>query len=155
MVSYSRIYIGVHYPLDILFGSRPQATKYTFPIVINDSKECSNIINTRYNVNECFNPGTSKGPWSGYITKVNHESVLRNQIFALQKFPQSVYIPNSNSDLYNYSIPQTGPNNVEQLFPNLFNNNIINNKNQENKNNLGNIGNNLFNNDTRQQLKDN
>ena len=140
--------------LDILFGSRPQSTKYTFPIITNDDKQCSNIIKTTFNTTKCFNPGTAKGPWSGCITKVNDESVLRNQIFALQNSPQSVYIPNSKSDLYNQNVPQNGPNNVEQLFPNLFNNNINQHK-EENTNNLGNIGNNLFNNHTRQQLKDN
>ena len=143
--------------LDILLGSRPQPTKYTFPIITNESKQCSNIITTSYNITKCFNPGTTKGPWSGYVTKVNDESVLRNQIFALQKSPQSVYVPNSNSDLYNYSIPSGNNNNAEVLFPNLFNNGINqqNEENRENTNNLGTIGNNLFNNHTRQQLKDN
>jgi hypothetical protein len=138
---------------DILLGLRPQPTKYTFPIDVNN-KQCNSIINTAYDTTNCFIPGDSKGPWSGYVTKVNDESVLRNQIYALQNNPQSGYIPNSNSDLYNHSVPQNGHNNAELLFPNLFNN--YNNFNNENKKvNLGNVGNNLFNNYTRQQLKDN
>lgn len=144
---------------DILFSLRPQPTKYTFPIIVNENKQCSNIINTPFNTTKCFIPGTTKGPWSGYVSKVNDESVLRNQFFALQNSPQSVYIPNSNSDLYNHYIPQTN-NNAELLFPNLFNNGINqqegeNRENRENTNNLGIIGNNLLNNHTRQQLKDN
>jgi len=154
--------------LDMVCSLRPVATKYTLPttsnkyytINNNPSLNINDIKNTSFDVGTCFNPGNTKGPWSGYVTKVNDESVLRNQIYALQKSPQSEYIPNSNSDLYNYSTPKNNNSNVDQLFPNLFNNSIdqLNGENGEkgeNTNNLGNIGKNVFNNHTRQQLKDN
>ena len=75
----------------------------------------------------------------------------------LQNCPQAQYIPNSNSDLYNVNIPNN-PNNPEQLFHNLFAPSVFSNteKQSDNKDNSnGNLGNNMFNNDTRQQLKDN
>jgi len=56
-----------------------------------------------YNLEKVFNPGNTTSPWSGYSSNVNVESDLKGQIFALQKCDQSVYVPNSNSDLYNYS----------------------------------------------------
>ena len=156
--------------LDILFDSRPESTKYTLLPSVNN-KHHDNIINSAYNVKTCFNPGNTKGPWSGYVTNVNDESVLRNQVCALQKFPQAEYIPNSNSDLYTESILNNSYNNsgnysnVEQIFPNLFNNNIYpqNNENLDSTNHLDNLqkedylrnlGENLFNNYTSQQIKD-
>jgi hypothetical protein len=43
--------------------------------------------------------------------------VLRNQIYALQKCSQAVYVPNSKSDLYTYSFQTpTKPNPHEALF---------------------------------------
>ena len=39
-------------------------------------------------------------PFSGFVENVDVESVLRNQIFALQKNDQAVYVPSSKSDLY-------------------------------------------------------
>jgi hypothetical protein len=59
-----------------------------------------------------FNPGNTKSPWSGFVTNINLESELRNQVYALQSCSQAVYVPNSKSDLYTYNftpkqIPQT------------------------------------------------
>ncbi len=139
--------------LDIAVDSRPVGTKYTFPIPI-DNKNCSYIINTKHHEEDSLSLQSNNELNGGYLKKINDESVLRNQIFALQKFPQSVYVPQSNSDLYKSNIPLHNDNNVEKVFPNLFNNSIHENK-KDNTNNLGNIGINLFNNHTRQQLKDN
>jgi hypothetical protein len=48
---------------------------------------------------------------------VNTESELRNQIYALQKCSQSVYVPSSKSDLYNYSFtPKPTPHSHSLLF---------------------------------------
>ena len=53
-----------------------------------------------YNVG-MFNPGNRKGPWSGFSSRVEDESVLRNQIFPLQRSNTvNTYIPSSGSDLY-------------------------------------------------------
>jgi hypothetical protein len=93
---------------------RPVMTKYShFPIV--DPRKTSNVQLQQipqYNVNNVFNPGNSKAPWSGFASNINRESELRNQIYALQKSSQSVYVPNSNSDLYEYkfkTIQQVNP----------------------------------------------
>jgi hypothetical protein len=66
---------------------RPVATKYaTFPIV--DLRRKPSIPLKMYKVDTSF------------ANNVNTESLLRNQIYALQKSSQAVYVPSSNSDLY-------------------------------------------------------
>ena len=92
---------------------RPVMTKYShFPIV--DPRKELNVKMEQmptYNSQTIFNPGNSKSPWSGFASNVNLESELRSQVFALQKCDQSVYVPNSNSDLYKYSY---SPHNAKQ-----------------------------------------
>jgi hypothetical protein len=84
---------------------RPVMTKYShFPIV--DPRKELNVKMKQmptYNSNTVFNPGNTVSPWSGFSSNINLESELRNQIFALQKCSQSVYVPSSNSDMYKYS----------------------------------------------------
>ena len=98
--------------------ARPVSTKYaTLPIV--DLRKPILVPMTQtatYNQRTIFNPGDS-APWSGYASHINTESQLKNQIFALQKGSQSVYIPSSKSDLYQCgwdSKPEIQP------FPDLF-----------------------------------
>jgi hypothetical protein len=71
---------------------------------------------------------------------------LRNQFFALQKCEQSVYVPSSTSDLYQTRVDYTPQTQTHPLLfekPDLapFNPNVLN------------LGNSLFNNHTRDQLK--
>jgi hypothetical protein len=84
---------------------RPVMTKYSFMPIVDPRKEISVKLEQQptYNSNVVFNPGNDMSPWSGYSSGVNIESELRGQIFALQKCDQSVYVPNSNSDLYKHS----------------------------------------------------
>ena len=107
-----------------------------------------NKIETRqiYNQMSSFNPG-SKAPWKGYSENVDKESVLRNQIYALQKCSQSVYVPRVDSDLYNYEMkmPQ-----VRQTHPLLFKDEQFNEYNPNF--NTKQTGNGLFFNHTRNQL---
>jgi hypothetical protein len=98
---------------------RPVMTKYSyFPIV--DPRKKINVPMEQlptYNVNKMFNPGNDVSPWSGFASNVNLESELRNQIYALQKCSQSIYVPNSTSDLYNYKFKTIAqPNPHELLF---------------------------------------
>ena len=98
---------------------RPVMTKYSyFPIV--DPRKSINVPLVQmptYNVDKVFNPGNATAPWSGFSSNVNVESELRNQIYALQKCSQSVYVPKSSSDLYNYNFKTvTQPNPHELLF---------------------------------------
>lgn len=92
-------------PLQPYIDVRPVMTKYSYlPIV--DPRSRSNVKLQQlptYNTETIFNPGNTQSPWSGFASNVNTESDLRNQIYALQKCSQSVYVPNSTSDLYNYS----------------------------------------------------
>jgi hypothetical protein len=130
---------------------RPVLTKYSyFPIV--DPRKPINVPLVQmptYNVHQVFNPGNTQSPWSGFASNINTESELRNQIYALQKCSQAVYVPSSQSDLYNYKFKtQSKPNPHELLFKNdsfeTFNPNPAPNL----------CGNSLFYNSTRCQVRD-
>jgi hypothetical protein len=98
-----------------------------------------------------YNPGNDKGPWSGYASNINHESELRNQIFALQSCAQAAYVPSSKSNLYQVNW-QNKNNTQQQPFPDLFKNEKFCPFNPNPNPNI--IGYALFNNATRQQVKD-
>lgn len=142
--------------LDVLLEPRPQQTKYVLPFQ-DIYPPCRNHT-IHYKTTETFNPGNRPGAWSGYSTNINDESILQNRVHALQKYPQATYVPNSDSDLYNNNVPLSDDNTSETKFPYLFNNNIDSkNKNLGNSDKpayLQNLGIYLFNNATRQQLKD-
>jgi hypothetical protein len=131
---------------------RPVLTKYSFFPIVDPRKE----LNTKfqqlptYDINTTFNPGNRHGPFSGLASNINIESDLRNQIYAIQKCSQAVYIPSSNSDLYNYSFNTPKIYNPHEL---LFKNEVFSSFNpNENTNKCG-IG--LFYNSTRCQVKEN
>jgi len=92
---------------------RPVMTKYSHFPIVEPRKELNVKLEQMptYNSHLNFNPGNTKSPWSGFVSNVNLESELRNQVFALQKCDQAVYVPGSNSDLYKYSY---NPNNAKQ-----------------------------------------
>uniref|UniRef100_A0A6C0AS06 Uncharacterized protein n=1 Tax=viral metagenome TaxID=1070528 RepID=A0A6C0AS06_9ZZZZ len=138
-------------PLQPYIDVRPVMTKYSyFPIV--DPRRKINVPLEKmptYNVNNVFNPGNTTSPWSGFASNINVESELRNQVYALQKCSQSVYIPESNSDLYNYKFKTiTKPNPHELLFNNPSFDEFNPNPNPET------IGNTIFLNSTRMQVRD-
>jgi hypothetical protein len=131
---------------------RPVMTKYSIMPIIDPRKTTSTPMSVlpQYSVDSTFNPGTRQAPWSGYASNVNLESELRNQIYALQKCSQAVYVPDSNSDLYNFNFNTNAHvNQYPQLFPGLFQSYSppAFNPNTER------VGMNSFNNHTRQQLK--
>ena len=100
---------------------RPVMTKYSYFPIVDPRKKINVPLQQMptYNVNTVFNPGNTTSPWSGFSSNINLESELRNQVYALQKCSQSVYVPNSGSDLYNYkfnSVKQPNPH--ELLFQN-------------------------------------
>lgn len=139
-------------PLQPYFDSRPVSTKYSLmPIV--DLRKLNNVPVTQlptYNPEHTFNPGNAMAPWSGFSANINKESILRNQLYALQTCSQSVYIPKSNSDLY--EVHWKEQQNIRQPFPNLFKNEIFDNVNPNPNPEL--VGFSLYNNATRQQNKD-
>ena len=69
-----------------------------------------------FNPSTAFNPGNDEGPYSGYATNINVESELKNQIYALQKCSQAVYVPSSNSDLYDYTFKTKTQSNPHDLL---------------------------------------
>jgi hypothetical protein len=130
---------------------RPVLTKYShFPIV--DPRKNITIPMEQlptYNVDKVFNPGNTKSPWSGFASNINMESELRNQIYALQKCSQSVYVPNSTSDLYTYNFQTKTQHNPHDL---LFKNEHFESFNPNPKPST--VGTNMFMNSTRNQVKD-
>jgi hypothetical protein len=101
------------------FDVRPVMTKYSYLPIVDPRKQINVPIKQTptYNVNTVFNPGNTTSPWSGFASSINLESELRNQVYALQKCSQSVYVPNSTSDLYNYTFKTVSkPNPHELLF---------------------------------------
>ena len=137
-------------PLQPSFSLRPVQTKYTL-FSLQDSYPAATtpvIKEPAYNVEKIFNPGNAQAPWSGFATNINTESTLRNQFFALQNAEQAVYVPSSNSDLYNEpSIASSGS--VHDIFPYL---NQIETFDSHDPNTI-NVANDTFHNCTRQQLK--
>tara|TARA_B110000114_G_C15007150_1_gene363223 strand:+ start:55 stop:498 length:444 start_codon:yes stop_codon:yes gene_type:complete len=79
------------------FSFRPQSTKYSHFQVIDKDVKSSVPLMTYDKVS--YNPG-DRGPTNEYFQKIDLESELKNQIYALQKDSQHYYVPNVNSDLY-------------------------------------------------------
>ena len=138
-------------PLQPYLDVRAVSTKYSyFPIV--DPRKLNSVKLMKapnFNPHTIFNPGNTESPWSGFASGINKESELRNQIFALQKCSQSTYVPDSKSDLYQYSF---FPKHVQQTHSLLFQKEKFDafNPNPDNKT----VGFGSFNNSTRCQVKD-
>jgi flagellar basal body rod protein FlgC len=140
-------------PLQPYLDSRPVLTKYSvLPIFDTRPEIKTQLIQTStYNPHNVFNPGNDSAPWSGYATNVNVESELRNQVYALQKCDQAIYVPNSKSNLYNVKWNNLD-NSLNQPFPTLFKEERFSPFNPNPEPNK--VGYSLFNNATRQQVKD-
>ena len=133
---------------------RPVMTKYSYLPIVDPRREINETLiqQPTYNTNAVFNPGNTQSPWSGFATNINTESELRNQIYALQRCSQAVYVPSSKSDLYSFSFKPNSstvtqmPHNLlfkEESF-NKFNPNPSDNK----------VGQGLFLNSTRVQVRE-
>ena len=131
---------------------RPVMTKYSLMPIVDPRAPINVSLNQQpvYNVHNVFNPGNTQSPWSGFASNINKESMLRNQVFALQECSQSVYVPSSDSDLYQFSFKPEKSGNNQQPFPDLF----YNQKFNEFDPNPENVAHGTFMNHTRQQLKD-
>ena len=130
---------------------RPVATKYSRLPIVDPRKEL-NVklqVTPTFNPHKIFNPGNTQSPWSGFATNINLESELRNQIYALQSCSQSVYVPNSKSDLYNYSFT---PKQTQQTHSLLFQKETFSEFNPNPD--VETIGSGLFMNATRVQIRD-
>lgn len=131
---------------------RPVSTKYSYLPIVDPKKQINTTFRQMptYDINNTFNPGNTQSPYSGFSTNINVESDLRNQIYSLQRCSQAVYVPSSNSDLYNYSFKTETKDNPHEL---LFKNEVFSSFNPNE--NIENCGVGLFYNSTRCQLKDN
>jgi len=140
-------------PLQPYLNVRPVMTKYSILPVV-DPRTRPNVPMVQlpvYNTNAVFNPGNNGAPWSGYASNVNVESDLKGQIFALQKCSQSVYVPNTSSDLYQYGFQPNPAFKKEIPFTDLYTSYEYD-KFNPNTENLASKD--KFFNCTRQQLKD-
>jgi hypothetical protein len=123
------------HPLQAYLNVRPVMTKYSI-LPILDPRSAMGVPMTSfptYSSEQTFNPGNAVSPWSGFASNVNIESQLRNQICPLNKCNDDVYVPSSNSDMYQFSFNTN--NNVNQDFEGLFHNDTFN-KFNPNPNNL-------------------
>jgi hypothetical protein len=132
------------------FNVRPLSSKYAMMPIIESRPvpTVSTQAYQKYTTESVFNPGNAKAPWEGWVDRVNVESSLRNQFFALQRSDNAVYVPNSTSDLYQV---QVDTRDVEQPNPYLFDNGATNFAPMNpNPNGLGKL---TFENSTRFQLR--
>lgn len=131
--------------------SAPTRYRHTYPIL--DTKPIHiKPQHMTYSTNRNFAPIQSKGPFEGYLSNIQKENHLRNQIFPLKHGDDnSVYIPSSNSNLYKVTVPLTRQE--EQPFTELFHRPTHYVTSQNNFINETNIGMDTFNNPTRTQLK--
>ena len=85
----------------LVFDPRPTPTKYTdFQVLNPPDRTSTGLVHPVYDVSKVFRGGDKRGPWSGFAAKINTESSLRNQFFALQSCEQSSYVPSTDSDMY-------------------------------------------------------
>jgi hypothetical protein len=140
-------------PLQPYLNVRPVMTKYSYLPIVDPRREINVKLQQMptYNTNNVFNPGTNQAPWSGFASSINVESDLRNQIYALQKCSQSVYVPKSNSDLYNFSFTAENAK-VQQTHPLLFEKNNFESFNPNPDTKV--VGSSMFMNPTRVQIRD-
>jgi hypothetical protein len=136
------------------FGPRPVPTKYSvFPILDSRMPTIAPIEpNFDYSLHNTFTPPVSKkGPVAGYFNNIDVETELRSQFFALQKgADQSIYVPRPDSDLYKVYITSKPSN---QPFPGLFIDPKLDQTLNENIQSRPDIGRDMFNNNTRTQLR--
>ena len=130
---------------------RPVMTKYSYLPIVDPRKPVSVPLQQMptFNVQNTFNPGNTTSPWSGFASNINKESELRNQIYALQKCSQAVYVPSSNSDLYDYTFKTKTQSNPHDL---LFKQEHFSEFNPNPSTKI--VGSGIFMNSTRVQVRD-
>lgn len=132
------------------FSMRPSSSKYAMMPILEQRPVPTIAIPSyqQFTTETVFNPGNAKAPWRGWAERVNLESSMRNQFFALQRNDRAEYVPNSTSDLYQVTIDARD---VIQPNPYLFDNGADNfapmNPNPDN------LGRMTFENSTRFQLR--
>jgi hypothetical protein len=138
-------------PLQPYLEVRPVMTKYSYLPIVDPRRELNTkLVNyPTFNPHKTFNPGNAEAPWSGFASNINKESELRNQIYALQSCSQSVYVPSSNSDLYQHSFQ--APNSKYEMTHSLL---FKDEQFADCDRNPHDMATNMFMNSTRTQVKD-
>jgi len=143
-------------PLQPNFDPRPVSTKYSiFPIIdMRSPPTVRKLPYLDYYTEIGFNPGNSRGPVSGFINNVDTETTLRNQNTKLHKGDLGTkYIPSLKSDLYNVRIEGGNNDEIIKTHPYLFETPILDQSKNPNLIIHKNIGNDIFYNHTRTQLR--
>jgi len=102
--------------LQPLFDVRSTATRYTHFKTFDEPKFVDTNTYTNYSQENVFNPG-DRAPVDYFFKSVDIESTLRSQFMALQKSNQAVYVPDTSSDLYNYSSYEKRDSYLEVTLP--------------------------------------
>jgi hypothetical protein len=89
-------------------GFSSSSTRQTmFPVLENRQKIDEPMRDYEgYAVQTSINSMTANAPPATYLANIDIETSLQNRVFALQSSPNSVYVPNSTSDLYNVHVEQ-------------------------------------------------
>jgi hypothetical protein len=102
--------------LQPLFDVRSTATRYSHFKTFDEPKFVDTSTYTNYSQENVFNPG-DRAPVDYFFKSVDIESTLRSQFMALQKSNQAVYVPDTSSDLYNYSSYEKRDSYLEVTLP--------------------------------------
>lgn len=98
------------------FSPRSLETRYRkFPILDNKKNNVQIDSCNTFNTHSTFYPGNEKPHFNGFASNIDQESILRSQIFALQKGEKHVYVPSSNSDLYVETVNEKSYLDLNQL----------------------------------------
>ena len=140
--------------LEPVFDPRPAHTKGGLMPVITPHKESTQDFFTykTYHPETTFAPTTRSPPFKGFCERVNEESELRGQVFALQRSEKPTYVPSSQSDMYVVEVPFKPLMNedIKHMHKGLFNEQEFN---QFNPNPTPDALTQPFNNDTKQSIK--
>ena len=138
-------------PMQMNFDPRSASTRRIVMPIIDCNRPSFEKIERRPVFNTELNCSSNADslPFNGYQHNIDVESKLKNINFALQAAPQSKFIPNSKSDLYDtsYLTPPIEKSRMTNQL--LFRQETFNTFNP----NTCNIGNKTFNNNTRVQIK--
>jgi hypothetical protein len=122
-------------PLEPNFTPRSVPTKYSHFHIIDTRKQATEQIHNY--------------PQNGFLENINSESVLRNQTFSNNNCSQNVYVPTTQSDLYNVTVISRPS---DQPYPLLFSTPELEKELHPNVAS-SNIGRGMFFNSTRVQLR--
>lgn len=141
-------------PLQPYLDARAVSTKYArLPVVdMRPPVRTELTQQATYDPHQVFNPGNAMAPWSGFAAKIDDESRLKCQNYATHDCPQSEFIPSSTSSLY--SVKWSNSVQTPQPFQELFDAPTSQLKSSTTTFDTKNVGYAVFNNATRQQLKD-